>query len=387
VTAARLLTPLTEIEQPQVTLEDGRIISVESRGALGTPENAEHLDFPGATLVPAFVDVHTHGAMGHGVMEGSNEAFEAIGKFLAQRGVGAYLPSTVTAGVDKTLRALEGIATQIEQRAAVGAAAGARPIGIHLEGPFLSHSKRGVHPVKFLQAPSIELLGRFWQAARGHIRLMTVAPELPQAAEMIQEAVRLGIRVSLGHSNANTAEAMEGIVAGATSATHTYNAMRPLDHREPGLLGVVLDQKDLFAELICDGIHVNPLLVRLFHRAKGADHGILITDANAATGMPEGVYRLGEIDVTVADGRCMFEGKLAGSILTMDLAVRNFVRFTEAPYRTAIRYASLNPATMLGVEALYGELAPGRAANITVLSPAGDVQCTLLEGRRIRAAS
>lgn len=386
ITAARLLTPLTEIEHPQVTLEDGCILSIESRGALGTPAGTEHLDFPGATLTPAFVDVHTHGAMGHDVMEGNAEAFNAIGKFLATHGVGAYLPTTVTAGIDPTLRALEGIAEQIEQRSAPGTAHGARPIGIHLEGPFLSHSKRGVHPVAELKEPSIDLLHRFWQAARGHIRLMTVAPELPQAMELIREAARLGIRVSLGHSNANTEEAVAGILAGATSATHTFNAMRPLDHREPGLLGVVLDQKNLFAELICDGIHVNPLLVRLFHRAKGPDHGILITDAMAATGMPEGVYRLGGMDVTVADGRCMFEGKLAGSVLTLDQAVRNFTRFTESPQKIAVRYASLNPARMLGLEETYGELVAGRSANITVLSADGKVQCTLLEGERFNAA-
>lgn len=383
LTAAKLLTPLTEIEAPQVTIEDGLITSIESRGALAVPEGAQHLDFPDATLVPGYFDVHIHGAMGHNAMEGTDEAFNAIGKFLSTCGVAAYLPTTVTAPIDMTLRALEGMAQQIERagEASGNLSSGAKPLGIHLEGPFLSHSKRGVQPAEYLQEPSINLLQQFWEAARGHIVLMTVAPELPGAIPLIQEAVRLGIRVSLGHSNATDPEAEAGVAAGAVSATHTFNAMRPLDHREPGLLGVVLDEPHLYAELICDGIHVDPLLVRLFHKAKTPDRGILVTDAIAATGMPDGVYKLGTMNVTVANGKCMFEGKLAGSVLTMDRAVRNFVQFTKASYGVAAHYASANPAHMTGFGESYGELAPGRKADITVLTPSGEIRSILLNGQ------
>lgn len=382
LTAAKLLTPVTEIDAPQVTIEDGLITSIESRGALAVPQGAQHLDFPDATLVPGYFDVHIHGAMGHNAMEGTGEAFDAIGKFLATRGVAAYLPTTVTAPIDMTLHALEGMAQQIERaKTSSGNFSSAKPLGIHLEGPFLSHSKRGVQPAEYLQPPSIELLQRFWEASRGHVVLMTVAPELPGAVALIQEAVRLGIRVSLGHSNATTPEAKAGVEAGAVSATHTFNAMRPLDHREPGLLGVVLDEPHLYAELVCDGIHVDPLLVRLFHKAKTPDRGILVTDAIAATGMPDGVYKLGTMDVTVANGKCMFEGKLAGSVLTMDRAVRNFVKFTNASYGAAAQYAATNPAHMTGFGETYGELAPGRKADITVLTPTGEVRTILLNGQ------
>ncbi len=376
LTAATLLTPLTEIDRPQVTIENGAIVSIESRGALEAPGNAQHLDFAADTLVPAYLDVHIHGAMGHDVMEGTDQAFDTIGKFLAAHGVGAYLPTTVTAPIDQTLRSLEAIAKQIER----GNSVGARPLGIHLEGPFLSHSKRGVHPTESLQEPSIELLQRFWEAAAGRIVLMTVAPELPHATELIREAVRLGIRVSMGHSNASTEEALAGIAAGAVSATHTFNAMRALAHRQPGLLAVVLDDRNLFAELICDGVHVDPLLVRLFYRAKSPDRGILVTDAMAATGMPDGIYKLGKMEVTVANGRSTFGESLAGSVLTLDRAVRNFVDFTQAPLSTAMRYASANPAALIGFNSAYGELAPGRPANITVLTPDGQVRSTLLNG-------
>ena len=389
VTAARLLTPHTEIEQPVVTIEDGYIVGIATRGALELPLNSEQLDFPDATLVPSYVDVHTHGAMGHDVMEATPDALHAVGKFIASRGVGAYLPTTMTAPVETILRSLDGIAQYIEQSEreanAFSGPAGARPLGIHLEGPFLSHEKRGVHPPEQLQKPSVELLQRFWEAAHGRILLMTVAPELPDAIEMIQVATRLGIRVSLGHSNATTPQALAGVAAGATSATHTYNAMRALDHREPGLLAVVLDQSDLFAELICDGIHVDPLLVRLFYKAKCLERGILITDAMSATGMPEGKYKLGDLEVTVADGRCTYDGVLAGSVLTLDRAIRNFVAYTQAPYSAVLQYASSNPAALIGFAEQYGELAPGRTANITVLSPAGEVQGVLVRGNMLPA--
>jgi N-acetylglucosamine-6-phosphate deacetylase len=385
LTAATLLTPLTEIDRPQVTIENGLIASIESRGALETPENASHCDFPGATLVPAYFDIHTHGAIGRDVMEGTAEAFDEIGKFLALHGVGAYLPTTVTASVDTTLRSLEGMARQIERTSQSysdpESSRGATPLGIHLEGPFLSHSKRGVHPAELLKDPSIELLQRFWEASAGRIVLMTIAPELPQAVEFIQEATRLGIRTTLGHSNATTKEARAGIAAGASSATHTFNAMRFLERQEPGLLAVVLDEANLFAELICDGIHVDPMLVRLLYRAKNPDRGILVTDATAAAGMPDGVYKLGEMEVTVADGKCMYQGNLAGSVLTMDLAVRNFVQFTKASLNQAVRYASSNPAALMNCADVYGELAPGRPANITVLSADGKVQATVLNGK------
>lgn len=384
LTAARLLTPHTEIADPLVIIEDGVISNIASRGAFEFPPDSRPIDFPGATLVPSFLDVHNHGAIGRDLMDATPEDLRAIGKFLATHGVGAYLPTTLTAPVELILRSLEQLAKFIEQSAPSGSSSGARPLGIHLEGPFLSHDKRGVHPPEHLQVPSVELLQRFWEASRGHILLMTVAPELPGADEFIRRASSMGIRISLGHSNATRAQALRGIAAGGVSATHTFNAMRPLDHREPGLLGVVLDEPKLFAELICDGIHVDPLLVRLFYHAKHYDRGILITDALSATGMPNGQYRLGNLDVTVADGHCTSNGVLAGSVLTLDKAIRNFVAFTQAPYGTAVQYASTNPAALTGFSDQYGELAPGRRADITVVSATGEVQDTLLNGALVR---
>ena len=248
-------------------------------------------DLPGALLAPALFDIHVHGAAGHDVMEGTADGVAHVSTLLAKHGVGAWLPTLVTAATDRTLRALDGLATLIEKQTLPGAV----PLGLHMEGPFLSYAKRGVHPPEYLQAPSIELFDRFWQAARGNIRLITIAPELPGALELIQRASSLGVRVSLGHSDATAAETRAGIAAGGVSATHTYNAMRGLEHREPGMLGVVLDDENLFAEIIADGRHVDPAAVRIFWRCKGAARAILITDGLSATGMPEGHYTLGEL--------------------------------------------------------------------------------------------
>ena len=376
ITAGLLLTAETHVERPIIVVEDRRIVSIQSALNAELPAAATHHDYAQATLTPTFFDVHTHGARGHDVMEATTRALDTVGKFLASCGVGAYLATTVTASEEEILRALDGLATQIERPTHPGAT----PVGIHLEGPFLSCEKRGVHPPQYLQVPTIENFDRYYQAARGHIQLMTIAPELPNATEVIAHAAKKGVRASLGHSNANTQEALAGIAAGARSATHTFNAMRALDHRDPGLVGVVLDEQNLYAEIICDAIHVEPSIVRLFWKAKGKDRAILITDAMSAAGMPNGTYRLGSFDVTVEDGRCLSEGRLAGSVLTLDAAVQNLMKFTGCGLQAAVGCASTNPAKMMGKEKQIGDLAPGMLANLNVLKPTGELQATLLRG-------
>jgi N-acetylglucosamine-6-phosphate deacetylase len=220
-----------------------------------------------------------------------------------------------------------------------------------------------------------------WEASAGNIRLMTIAPELPNALEVIARAVSLGVRVSLGHSDADAAQAKAGIRAGAVSATHTYNAMRNFDHKASGLVGEVLTNDQLFAELICDGFHVDPAAVKIYWRCKGPERAILITDAMVAAGMPDGNYKLGELDVLVKDGKCILdENTLAGSTLTLDRGVKNFVEFASAPIDQATRLASRNPARMTGFDTETGLLVRGRTADITVLSAKNEVVATLLRG-------
>lgn len=379
LTADRLIAPDQTIQNPVVVIEDGVIASIASRAQTAIPSGRD-FDFAGCTLVPAYFDVHCHGSAGHDVMEGTSEAFATIGRFLAQHGVGAYLPTTVTMPIDATLRSLEAMAKLVGSRDY-----GARPLGIHIEGPFLSPHKKGAHPARLLQTPSLDLFNRMWQASAGNIRLMTIAPELPNALEVIARAISLGVHVSLGHSDADAAEAKAGVRAGAVSATHAYNAMRNFDHKASGIVGEVLTNDDLFAELICDGFHVDPAAVKIYWRSKGPDRAILITDAMVAAGMPDGTYKLGELDVIVKDGKCILdENTLAGSTLTLDRGVKNFAEFTGASIDQASRLASRNPARMAGFETETGSLATGRAADITVLSAKNEVMETLLRGEPLK---
>jgi N-acetylglucosamine-6-phosphate deacetylase len=380
LTARTLLTNDGIVENPRIAIDaDGLIASIDP----GEP-NADD-----TTLTPAFFDIHVHGAAGHDAMEATPEALGGIGRFLATKGVAHFLATTVTAPIDRTLRALEGIANAIDAAKKNNAGLTAQPVGIHLEGPFLSHAKRGVHPAAELQPPSVELFQRFQQAARGHIRLLTIAPEVPGALDLIAHAAHSGTRVSLGHSDATAEETRAAIHAGAASATHTFNAMRRLNHREPGIAGVVLDAENLYAELICDGIHVAPEFVRLWLRAKGEQRAILVTDGISATDMPEANYMLGELEVTVKNGRCLLASDLArgvetlaGSVLTMDRAVANLRRFTGASLAASVRLASRNPAQMLGIDHL-AEIAVGRPANFNRYSAAGELRQTILRGRAV----
>jgi len=381
LTANKLWNGTILMDDPVVAIEDGLIASISTRADSDFPAHAQVLDYPTATLAPAFFDVHIHGAAGHDVMEATPQALSVIGRFLASRGTGSYLATTVTAPLDTILRSLSGLSKLIWQPAQSDAGPQAIPIGIHLEGPFLSHSKRGVHPPEFLLAPDTQIFDRLFDAAEGHVRLMTLAPELPGAAELAAHATARGVRVSVGHSNATAAETRAVLAAGAISATHTFNAMRPLDHREPGILGVVLTTDSLFAELICDGIHTAPELVKLWWRAKGPERAILVTDAMSAAGMPDGEYQLGGFAVQVANGKATLGGVLAGSVLTLDRALANFLQFTGAPLEQALRLLTVNPAAMTGLSNQVGKLAVGQAANLVAIDATGRLMASLGNGK------
>jgi len=418
ITARRLITATSTVDFPVLHIAaDGTLLEITSDPIALAHETD--------TLTAPFFDVHNHGAVGHDVMHIDPAGLSRMQRFLAQHGVANYLPTTVTASIDNTLRALETLADAVEATPASGEA---QPVGIHLEGPFLSHIKRGVHPPAELQQPSIELFNRFQQAARGHICLMTIAPELlgdpgfpalkgtgfspsgktsskegagspglqprvsmegVSALDLIRHTTAQGVRTTLGHSNATTEEARCGIAAGATSATHLFNAMRALDHREPGIVGAILDDDSIFAELICDGIHVAPELIRLWLKIKGPHRGILVTDAMSATGMGDGSYSLGDFDVTVANGRALLSedlaaGKetLAGSLLTLDHAVANLQHFAHADLATATRLASHNPAAMLGRPTLTG-ITPGTPVSLNRFSADNHLVATILRGQTI----
>jgi N-acetylglucosamine-6-phosphate deacetylase len=382
-TASRLYTPVEEIQNPLLVVEEGRISEISSRSAKDVPGNASLVDFGDAVLAPGFVDIHMHGGAGLDVMRASPSELPRLGEFLTTHGVTGYFATTVAAPLDATCAALGRLANAIEAAATAtnGNPVQARPLGIHLEGPFLSHKRRGVHPPENLVAPTVAIFERLWQAARGHVRMLTIAPEIPGAMEVIAEAAKRKVCVSIGHSDAEMPIAQAAVKAGARHATHTFNAMRPLDHRDPGIIGEVLSDDGISADIIVDGIHVAPAVVKVFLQAKGRERAVLITDAISATGMPDGRYQLGPIEVDVKDGKCTANGSLAGSVLTMDRAVRNVTQFSNWSLRDAVQAATLNPARAVGLSHHHGALAQGADADFTVLSPAGDVLRTIVRGR------
>ncbi len=354
------MTPTNAVEHPLVLVEQGRVLEISALSSRQVPAGVSASDFGGSVMAPGYVDLHIHGSAGYDVMDDSAEALPAIEQLLVRHGVTSYFPTTVTAPMDVTLRALERLADAVEKRELdlerqnADSQSRALPLGIHLEGPFISHARRGVHPPENLLAPTLALFEKFWQAARGRIRMMTIAPELEDALEVIAEAARRGVCVSLGHSDA-------------------------VDHRSPGILGAVLTDHRMSADIIADGVHLDPAIVKLFADAKGPQQTVLITDATSATGMPEGRYRLGSFEVDVRDGKCMVDGKLAGSVLTMDRAVRNLARFAEWDLPRAVAAASQNPARVARI-ANKGVLAVGADADFVVLNPEGEVLRSFVGG-------
>lgn len=385
-TAAALITPLGPLDHPLLFVDHGRIVEAGPQSARSCPAGVSPIDLGCDFIAPGYLDLHIHGSAGYDVM-GAPEALAAIERSLARHGVTGYLPTTVTAPLEVTLRALERLADAVEagelrHRTKTGETTSsnrAQPLGIHLEGPFISHARRGVHSSEHLLPAKIETFERFWQAARGRIRMMTIAPEIEGALELITAAAARGVCVSLGHSDADFAAAERAISAGARHATHVFNAMRPLGHRDPGIAGAVLADPRVTVDLIADGIHLDPAIVKLIALAKGPEQTVLITDAISATGMPDGRYPLGSMEVDVKNGRCESGGRLAGSVLTMDRAVRNLARFAEWNLPQAVAAASRNPARVLGSNN-KGVLAPGADADFIVLDAQGNVLRTFVGG-------
>lgn len=381
--AARALTPLKEIRDAAVVIEDGRITSIAPRAEIAAPAGSKEISARDATLVPGFVDVHVHGAGGYDVMSSTEESLSTIASTVARHGTTSLVATTVTAPPDETRRCLEDISRYILNPANRSADATAEILGIHLEGPFISPARRGVHPAGAIAKPSVALLDRYLEAAAGTAKILTLAPEIPGAMELVERGYAKGLVVALGHTDATYEQAHTAIFRGARHAVHVFNAMRPFSHRETGVLGAILVDPSVTAEIIADGVHVDDPAIKLLLAAKGTDLVLLVSDGTAATGMRDGCYRLGTFDVTVTDGICRNrEGKLAGSTLTLNRAVQHMVRL-GVPVIEAIRMATYNPARRIGLEKRKGILAPGADADIVLLTPELKIANVFVRGNAI----
>jgi len=365
--AGRALTPTAEIKDAGILIREDVIEAIGPRSSMTLPAGAQEILAADKTAIPGFIDVHIHGAGGRDVMEGTAAALQIITRKVSEYGTTSILATTVTAGVDETLRSVEGIAGYIARQHETDEPR-AEVLGIHFEGPFISKQRRGVHPSDQIQLPSAETLGRFLKAAAGNARILTIAPEVLGAAPCIDAAREAGLVVSMGHTDATYEQARAAMARGARSATHVFNAMRPFSHRDPGVIGAVLTSPDVNAELIADGVHVEEAAMKLLLLAKGAAHVTLVSDGLSATGMPDGKYTLGAFEVTVSGGVCRnADGVLAGSTLTLDRALRNIVALGIS-LSDAVRMLTLNPATLLGIEFKKGSLRVGADADVLLLN-------------------
>jgi len=379
--ADRALTPFEEISDAVVVIQGSKITAVGQRGKVAMPRGAREIAAKGKTIVPGFVDVHIHGAGGHDVMEGTPEALEIVAATVALHGTTSLVATTVTASEMETCRSVADISNFIlESGLSPARELSAEIVGIHFEGPFISHARRGVHPAEWLAAPSRALLLRFLDQARGTGQILTLAPELPGALELIAIAREAGLVVSLGHTDANQEQAMAAIAAGARHAAHVFNAMRPFSHRDTGVLGAVFTSPDVSAELIADGIHVDSTAIRMLLGLKTQDRVILVSDGTSATGMPDGKYQLGTFEVTVSGGICRnAEGKLAGSTLTLDRALRNMVAL-GVPLASALQMLTANPARQIGLGSRKGVLAAGADADLVFLDANLEISGVMTRG-------
>ena len=334
------------------------------------------LDLGGAALGPGLIDVHTHGADGADVMDGG-DAVLRMARFMARHGVTAFLPSTVTASFAAVERAVEGV----RQAMARSTAQGARVLGAHLEGPFISPQRLGAQSPDHCALPTAENVARLVAIAGDVARIVTLAPEVEGAEGAIRDLCTRGIVLSVGHTVATDEQARAAFAAGATQVTHMFNGMPPLHHREPGVVGAALTARGVRVEIIADDLHLAPTTIRLALAAKGVDGLLLVTDSMAATGCADGEYLLGPMMVIVRDGEARLEsGALASSTLTMERAVANVARWTDAGLGGAWQMASLNPARQLGIDGRVGRVAPGFTADLTAIDARGQVVLTMVGG-------
>ncbi len=360
--------------QSWILCRDGRIDSL-GQGAFPQLDGVVKIDAGNRWLLPGFIDVHVHGAVGHESMDGTIEALQAMAQFYASHGVTSFLPSTWTHEHDKTTKALETIAGAVGQQPN-----GATILGAHLEGPFLNRDMAGAQNPNFVRRASRDEALPWLDL--GIIRLLAVAPEFEENHWLITECVRRGIVVSAAHTAATYAQMLTGVELGIRQTTHTYNAMLGLHHREPGTVGAAMTIHELNCELIADNIHVHPVSMKILAEMKGRDQIILISDAVRAAGLPDGEYDLDGRSIFVRDGAVRLEtGTLAGSILTMDRALANFAAATGWSLADAWHASSLNAARALGMDDRKGSLTAGKDADVVLIDDQFEVGLTVAEGR------
>lgn len=360
------------IVKTNIGIENGRIAYI------GNEENIEPIFETDGIIVPGFIDEHIHGAGGADAMDGTVEALQTISEFLAREGTTGFLATTMTQSPENITNALKAVKKVREK----GEYKGAEVLGVHLEGPFISPKHVGAQPLEYVATPDAELFDKYNEASGNSIKIVTLAPEVEGGLGLVKHLSNIGVVASVGHTGGKYADVVNAVAAGATNVTHTYNAQTGLHHREAGVVGAAMLLDELNCEMICDTIHVSVPAIKLVIKNKPHDKYTLITDAMRAKGMPDGKSELGGQEVFVNNGEArLADGTLAGSVLKMNVAVKNLVEKAGVPFTDAIDFATYNPAKNIGVLNERGTIEVGKRADLTVLNSDFEVLYTLVNGK------
>jgi N-acetylglucosamine-6-phosphate deacetylase len=373
---ATILTPKQRISDGAVLADEAQITAVGPSDEITSPDDAQVIDGQGLILAPGFIDLQINGACGYDFTDDPSSIWP-VGTHLPRYGVTAFLPTIITSPLEKI-----SAAQRVVSKSTTAKYRGAIPLGLHIEGPFLNPKKKGAHNPDYLRSPDLSAI-QDWSPTSG-VRLVTLAPELPGALDLVAELSEKNVAVSAGHSTATYEEALAGFDAGIRYGTHLFNAMPSLHHRQPGLTVALLTDPRPSAGMIVDGIHAHPAVVDLAWQLLGNTRLTLVTDAMAALGMPPGKHILGDFDVIVDQTSArLADGTLAGSVLSLDTALQNLIAFTGCSLEEALPTVTTTPARLLGLANSRGQIAPGYTADLVLLTPELNVHTTIVKGKPV----
>ncbi len=375
LSGGKIITPFRIVNNAILTIENGKISGLLKTQDLTLKEKYRVIDVHGKTISPGFADLLVHGGSGHGFSDNSNESIEKISSYFLKNGSTTILASLFAKPEKLLLQDLKRVAEYIESHPDTNIQ------GIHMEGPYLNKLFKGAMNESYLWKPNLESWNKIWEASRGYIKIMTIAPEIPGAVKVMQAAAKEGVVLSIGHSMASYDEVENAIDNGAAHVTHIFNAMQPFHHRTPGVILGSLLHNELKIELIADTLHVHPAVMQLLLKLKGASGIILVSDSIRAGGMHEGEYEFADQKIYLKGKKAYLkDGTLAGSTLTLNLAVKNMVEAAGAKITEAVRMASLNGLKVLGLNDRKGILAAGKDADVVVFNDKYEVEMTILKG-------
>lgn len=369
----KLITPHEVLHGYGVITSEGKITSIDLEQNLKTQSVGQIIDGRGMFLSPGFIDIHNHGNSGYDFMDATEEAIDNIGRFHLQNGVTSYLGTVLTQSYENMINAVKNIAEYRNKDNS------SQLLGVHLEGPFFSASKKGAQPEEFIKDPDMSFIKKLINISGNKLKMVSIAPEKEKALELISHLKENSITAAMAHSNATYEEAINGINHGATVATHLYNGMRSFTHREPGIVGTSLTDERVFCEIIYDRIHLHDAAVQIALKMKGPDKIILVSDAMRAAGLGDGDYELGGQKVTVKKGAARLEdGSLAGSTLNLRTAVCNMIKYLNVPIHEAVRMASLTPAEAIGIDKYKGSIEIGKDADLILFDDDMNIKAVII---------